>query len=638
MARGRKKRHGAPSAPAAPDTGGFNTAALRLLAQAQLGPGLNALAAQAQDGALPRTTEYLASTERGRGPLSYARAKPHRGVPFAVLRAIGDQALINSAIHSRRADGMRPVCEKWSGRRHQPGWAVVHKQHHDPKFDASTVADLDKRTERAGAILQRPHPRYAKTLDGLMLPLLDDLLTIDRPCINVIKDSTGTVPIQMAPVDGATIWPVDLWTDRYVRLSGLAVDHPGRMFEIGAGRACGEFGVDLTNVAYVQIDPTRGLVPVAFLAEDEILVGVANPSSRLEDWGYGRSPCERAWLASTLYLFGIGYIVDFFRNGMANMLGTLEGINDPDAVTLINLLRTHHSGPGRHFHTPFIPLPPGAKLTLQPSRTPAKEMEFSESIHHFSMLLCADYSEDPTSINLSNRGPHQSTLSEPNRHRSEQIKRSEGLENNIRFLFRMLSEVVERIDPDLMVIPAGLDDEKEELEVNLRTKRQDYHMAVNEALREEGRDELELLIDVDGEKVNVYDHPKWAAQAMLQAKLQQQAAEQQRQHQAELQQQAGGPGGEPGGPGGPGGLGSGGDQDADGGAADGDETGGPGGRGVARPPSHLRWEGDGGARGAGRQNGGGTADRDDVDRPRQRPDARDERGKAVGSIEIFLDE
>lgn len=531
MARGsRNKRRGAPGAGVGMDTGGYDPRALQQLTDAQIGPGMMALAEEIA----PRSTEYMNANQRRMGPLPYARGKSF-GLSFQTLRAIGDNSLINAAIHQRRADGMRALCRRWSGRRHQPGWAVVHKDHNDPRVDASQVADLDKRIAIAEAILLNPHPRFATCLEDVILPLIDDKLCIDRPCLNVIWNSLGTEPLHIVPVDGASVWPVDIWTDQYVRLNGLGTGDWGRNLELGFKGAQSEYGTDLTTKTWVQVDPSRGIYPVAFLDDREMIVGVANKTSRMEQWGYGRSPCERSWIASTLYLFGIGYVMDFFKNSFANKIGTIEGIVEQDAVTLVNVLRTQHTGAGRHFHTPMIPLPPGAKMTFQDTRATSQQMEFNESMHHVSMLLAAFYSEDSGSINLTQKGPGTgASLSEPNQDADKAIKRSEGLVNDMHFICdRFLTPLIRRIDPDLKVIAAGIDDEKEELEVKLRDQRVGSWMGIDEARIEEGREPF-------GEEWSRY--PKTQAQALFQNTLQMQM----QKAQAQMGQQPGGQGGPPG--------------------------------------------------------------------------------------------
>jgi len=510
VARNRKGKRRRRAQVADVDTGGLNSDALQVLAREQLGPGLVELASQL--GGVNRRTEVLSPSAR-RQARSYGRGKPSGQLAFNTLRAIGDASLINSAIHMRRTDGIRALARPWMGRRTDIGWRVVHKRHHHEGFDATKVDGIEERIRRVETFVDCPHPVFAPNTEDLIIPLLDDRLTIDRPVINLVYDNLGKEPVTMFPVDGATVWPVDVWADQFAAVEDLE-DPQSRMRTRDRGyvRAKEVYGVDLTTVAWVQVLPDAGLEPHEFLTADELIVSPSNRTSRIDHYGFGRSPCERSWVASTIYLFGIGYVLDFFQNSFSNMLGTLKGVKETDAVTIVNMLRTQHQGPGRMFHTPMIPLPHNGSIEMIPTRrATAQDMAFSETIHHVAGLVCAHYSEDLESLNLPTNSGGRVALSAPNRDRVMDIKRSEGLVNDGRAICRMLTRAVERIDPDLMVIWEGIEDEAEGQELELRAKRLEAGIiSENEARIEEGRQPYEDAI---------HDHPRWRSQKEIDSRL-----------------------------------------------------------------------------------------------------------------------
>ncbi len=503
------------------------------LAEAQLGP---ALASAIADLVQPRTTEHLGSNARMHGSMHQWRTKPPGTLSFETCRRIGESSMINAAIHQRRRDGIRALTRRHDGRRHQPGWKVVHVRHHEPDFDANQVEGLDARIRRAERILKCPHPVFAPALDSVVIPLLDDHLSIDRAALNVVWDSTRTRPLQMVPVDGASILPVDLWADRWVKVNGerqLGIGYdPAEASSVEnfdfAYRHLSERGIDISTLAYVQIGDENSMEPIAWLDQRDVILGVANPSSRLDRWGFGRSPAEASWVASAIYLFGIGYVLDFYRNGLANHIGVIEGsFRTEDLVSMVNVLRTQHSGAQNQHRIPFLPLPTGARLNVLPTRVGAQQMQFAETNHHLAMLVASFYSEDAGSLNLTQRGPGQgSALSEPSRDEEQRAKRSDGLLNNGHFICdRFLTPVVQAGDPELMCIWAGIDDEKEELEVRLRRERLDGGwISQNEARLEEGRDPWPY---------RWAELPKTIGQPMAQAEL----ALEQQVAQAKLQQE-----------------------------------------------------------------------------------------------------
>jgi hypothetical protein len=203
------------------------------------------------------------------------------------------------------------------------------------------------------------------------------------------------------------------------------------------------------------------------------------------------------------------------------------------------------------------------------------------------MLCAAFYAEDPGNINIQQRGPGSGgALSEPNRDQEQSLKRSEGLINNIRFLCRSLfTPLVQMLDPDLCVVPCGIDDKKEEAEVELRKSRVQTWMSIDEARIEEGKEPF-------GEEWSKYPAPQASVLFNQMANLQMQQAQQQM-----------GQGGQPG---------QGGDEGGDG--QDGDDQNGP--------PEHLRLGGD-------------DQDDDDAGAPGgpPGPDPEPEAGKAVLTVE-----
>jgi hypothetical protein len=321
----------------------------------------------------------------------------------------------------------------------------------------------------------------------------------------------------MTHVDGATIWPVDLWLHQYVTSKGMEQTFTPETAIRAAGA---EYGLDLRDVRFVAVDPTRGNTPQSFLGDDDIVVAIANPSPDMRHWGYGLSPCETSIIASLVYLSGIGYVFDFFENTFSEMVGVLSGddYGDEDAQVIVDHLRTHHRGPGKHFHTPVITVRQADDLKFLPTRSnSAADMQFEQTIlDHCPKLICAHYGADVTELNLSPRAAGQGGLSEPGRDQEQQVKRNEGLNGALKFFAEdIFTPIVQRRDPDLIFAWMGLDDEAEKNELELRTKREDYHISIDEARIEEGRAPLNTKWS---------KAPKWAALAILQAELQQEAA------------------------------------------------------------------------------------------------------------------
>jgi hypothetical protein len=285
------------------------------------------------------------------------------------------------------------------------------------------------------------------------------------------------------------------------------------------------------------VDPERSLAPISYLAEDDVIVAIANPSPQLRHWGYGKGPAEESYTATSLYLHGMGYVASFFRDALADTVALLNGseYDDPDVQLLTEILKSHHSGPGKQHNTPLITLGNVEDLKFVPTRTQsAQDMQFSETIHHATMLGCAPYSIDPSEVNLDPKGPGGgATLSERNRDGERQEKLDRGFLNLLAFLAdHIMTPIVERHDPELMFAWLGIDDRDEEQEINLLSKETDYWLSLNEARQQRG---------LPPKPEDWANQPKWRAQAMAQQADQQAMMQQQQAMQAQQQAQ-GGPG------------------------------------------------------------------------------------------------
>jgi hypothetical protein len=517
---------------------------------------------------IPRTTDYMTATSRLHhvGP---GRIKQW-GLSHSASRKISRESLINAAIHMRRAHGIRQFACRWDGQRHSPGLTIQHRDHNRPGVDVSRIDGLQERIRRAEALFFDGLTRNFPMLDQVLPALTDDHLTIDRACINVLWSQVGDRPVRWAPVDGASILPVTIWADMMVATKARPGASEWERWDVAQRSTYLTHGIDLRDVHYVQIDASRGIFPISWLRDSDLLVGIANPSTDMTRQGYGLSPCEASWVASSMYLFGINYVLDFFKNATGGMLGTIKGVPVENAKAFVDGLRTQYTGSHRQHLTPFfVTENAGAEIDFKAMRgANAQQMEYAETIHQAVMLCAAFYAEDPSNINIQQRGPGSgAALSEPNRDQEQSLKRSEGLINNIRFLCRSLfTPLVQMLDPDLCVVPCGIDDKKEEAEVELRKSRVQTWMSIDEARIEEGKKPF-------GEEWSKYPAPQAAVMFNQMANLQMQQAQQQM------------------GLGQPGPPGQGGDEDDEGDG--GQSQGGPGDDDDQKsPPEHLRLGGD----------------------------------------------
>lgn len=438
-----------------------------------------------------RTTLMSSRLDEYAGPLSYARAKPVDTLSFHTLRSIAKHSLVNSAIHAMRARSARSASRKWNGQRGSTGWAVVHHRHHDEDFDASKVDGLDARIKRIEELLERPHPTEPD-FAGMLVKLLEQHLTFDRTCINLLFPTLNRgVPVGMAWVDGATIWPAHLWLRQYVTTQDKNLTQEG--LDRHREALCRQQGVDFDRVRWVQVDPDLGIEAASFLGEDDLVVGISRPSDDWNHHGFGISAAESSWVAASLSLRGYTYASGFFTHALSEVAAVLSGngsdYNDEDVEVFKQVLRSHYSGDGKHFKVPFLETKNQGDLQFVPTRqNSAVDMAFPEIQDTCTKLICTHYGADPSEINIDARGPGRGTLSEPSRDDEKRIKRDVGFMGNLEFIADQMNRVIERIDPDLRFVWMGLDDDTEDHELDLRTRRvEGGWISLNEARLEEGR-------------------------------------------------------------------------------------------------------------------------------------------------------
>lgn len=586
----RSSRHPRGGAPTFPRSGaGGLPPELSAFLMGQYGPAFKAVQdAQTRPNpvrVLPRTTQFLSEQERMRRVSMYGRDKPPDMLSNAMLRAISRNSMINVAIHSVRRARMRAVCRKWDGT--HPGWAIVHHEHFKHDFDATKIDGLPQRIAAIEPLFLCPHPRFDTSLMSLMVKATEDHLALDRVAINMIRgrlDGIATSgPVQLTHVDGSTIWPVDLYLDHFVRLNGLTAADGSLDLDAGMAHFYEMTGVRLDDCAYLQVDPQRSIDPIAYLAHDELLLAIANPSPEINHWGYGRPPAEESFQGSSMFLHGLAYVAGFFRDAFADTAVLLYGSDyqDEDVNAITQLLRVNHAGPGRHHHAPLIQLAEKGDLEFVETRKQgARDMQYNETMHLVAMLVCAPYSIDPSEINLDPKGPGRNSLSERDRGDEIKDKRDIGDLSLCHFMAEhVLSPIVQAHDPDLRFVWLGLDEDDEKLAVELLTKQQDYHLSIDEARRQRGA----VPFNEPWSAV-----PKWRAQQIAQQA--DQAEAQQRQMKMQMEQQRAGIAPQQGAPG------ASGAQQGEAGPQ-GDEDAGQDQPQRPPMPQHMDWDGGGGGKG-----------------------------------------
>jgi hypothetical protein len=177
------------------------------------------------------------------GGMAYAKGSgrwPH--VSMDMLRDLRERAPILAPIHSARHYQIRRLCQRWPGKKGTVGYRIVHKNHHE--HDAVQPDYIKPFIEKFEGMLERPSPSYCKTTGAFMTMLWEDLATINRPVVEIIRSAVDPKRIvQFRPVDGGIIWPTLLWIEQWKK------EHPNWRMGYDMKQLALEDEVDVVSAA-----------------------------------------------------------------------------------------------------------------------------------------------------------------------------------------------------------------------------------------------------------------------------------------------------------------------------------------------------------------------------------------------------
>lgn len=468
------------------------------------------------------------------------------------LRRIRERSPILSSIHSARQFQVRRMSQRWSGKKGDVGWRVVHKDFHDrtaeqPEFIKPYVATFER-------MLSQPADRYeVRTTGDLLAPLWEDLATINRPTVEILRSAWApNTIVGFRPVDGAIIWPTMFWLEKWLADNPTwhaqgprgGVD-PSKLSEQDALFMISEIvGHDVYGADYCLV---RDGVLEAVYKSDDLIVAPMRTRTELQYAGYPPGHVEDAIEAVLSFLNAWEFNSSYFTRGMLAefILGISGDVHDDDVDAFVDMLREATQGVGKAWQPPVVPLPTDGvlqKIDLKPSN---KEMMFETWLSLLVAFTCAVYRMDPSTINAKPwEGGSGGSLSAPNREKEIALAKEEGLQGDLTHLVdSILTPLARTCHPDLRVVMEYGDfDPQKEAQVYEAQAR--VYRTRNEIRLENGEDpkgfwvEPEKYDDLDDEKKKLYDGNPWNwptdatfMQAINQAAMREQMEQQQGQGQ-----------------------------------------------------------------------------------------------------------
>lgn len=562
------------------------------------------------------TTSWVPSTprmfQREAGGVAVRKNASRNLVSMETLRLVRERAPILQAIHAARAAQARRMSVRWSGRRGDVGWRVVHRNHHE--INARPPKGFDKWIRQFETVLERPAPVHGFTSTSPFLTSWEeDLLTINRPCTEILFSALDPNRIVgFKPVDGALIWPTQFLVERWVAKNPQWYGRwsPGALSEEQAmDLLSAQMDIDLRVAEYALV--REGTVEATYDRKRLIVAPIINRTDVTFN-GYWPSNVEQALEVALTFCNTWEYNAMLFTKGMLAefALGISGSIHPDDFDAFVDSFRDATQGVRRAWQPPMIPLPEGGKLEKIDLKANNKDMLMEVFMALQAALCTAVYRMDPSTINArpwdGSGGSHLG--GETGRGTEIALAKEEGLQGDLQHLCEStLTPMAQACHPELMVIMeyGDFDPQKEAAiyEVRARTSLTRNEVRLSEGLEPMGfwlPVEQYNALPADDERRKRYESNPWNRPTDPGFAQQLQQAEQMDMQREMLKQQQppddgfGGPdqgqddgfGGKPsalpgpGAPGAPGGAGAPGAPQQPGGAPGG---GSPGAGGPARP-------------------------------------------------------
>ena len=438
-------------------------------------------------------------------------------VAWETLRRIREQSPLISVVQNARLKQVQRLSVAWPGKLGEVGWRVVHKDHHSPT--AQPPEGFTRYIDEFTSIMERPAPQHGITSTSqLLLGLVDDFLTLNRPCLEVLNlGSDRSRVVGFKPVDGALIWPSLYYMERWLTENPSWYGHynPSLLSDNDAmDIASKKMGVDLRACEYVLV--RDGILEGTYDAKRIICAPQMNRTDiRLA--GYWPSTVECAMEAALSGINVMVYETSQFTTGMMTDFALLATGVHPDELTRFrDSLREATQGAHRAHAPPVLDAREGT-LSRVELKNQTGDMRFANLITYLASLVCAHYRTDPSTINLKSfdGGGGNKLGSDGGRGKEIDLAKEEGLQGDLQHIKEsMLDPLAMRCHPDLRVLfeYGDFDPQKhaQVMEVRSRTS-----ITRNEVRLEDGLDPLGFWVprgeykDLSDEDKDKYDGNLW---------------------------------------------------------------------------------------------------------------------------------
>lgn len=380
------------------------------------------------------------------------RDKPFT-LSFPVLRGMGNTDIIKAIRTTRKSqifNFLEPQKDKYS-----TGFIITKKE----KFTQNKVEKKLTKQEEAKIeyiikfILDcglSNNKWHADTFQTFVGKLADDSLTMDAACGEVVRNRKGE-PIEYFAIDGATI-----------RLAETYWGDPDGKYK--------ELEINGYYPSHVQVYQNR---VINQYYPWQLMYGVRNPSSDIQQNGYGESELERMIQTVTAFLNSTHYNANFFKVGSAPK-GILRYSGNINQNTVTDFQRQWQATMAGADNMHKMAIINADKMDFINTQLSNKDMEFGKFQDFLIKIACAIFLIDPAEIGFPMEGSSDGKtpmFSGSNENRLK-YSRDKGLKPLLKYIAFWLNKyIVSEIDPDYEFRFVGIDDEidaEQELEGDIK--------------------------------------------------------------------------------------------------------------------------------------------------------------------------
>lgn len=341
-----------------------------------------------------------------------------------------------------------------------------------------------------GELKQRPFETKKWDFDAIIRAWVRDTYTYDRISTEIVPNKMNK-PHHFFPADASTIKFASPALKKYKMFPGAQTNidllYPEK--QIAALEKKDALELDdklLEEEKYKYVQVLRGRIERAY-TEDEMKVGIRNPTTDVYNNGYGIAELELLVGLVSSHLNTEYYNKSYFTQGFSAK-GILH-LKAPIPRRKLETIRQqwHHMirGTRNSFQTPIFA---GMdEINWIPLTQNHSDIEFSGWMNYLIKMICAIYQIDPKEVGIVMKDEGGKVFNGDDTEERREISRDKGLYPLMRFLEKYINKnIIDMIDSDFELVFTGLDAESGKQALERQKEESKFKKTVNEIRAEDG--------------------------------------------------------------------------------------------------------------------------------------------------------